>query len=209
MSRRNPKTFGTKEERAAQRAARKAANKAAYHSTQTRVGRNYTPGEADPNRPRPRIANPTLTQKRRKRGDRTDEDCVAEVCELVASGWTAKKALAHIGLSMTQWAGWLVANRYGAQEAYDKARKAQADAWADDIIEESEKATQTNFQGPKLRIETKKWLMGKNCGRYSDKSTVTHEGGERPIRTISSDMTPEEAMAAYAETIRGDKKIGS
>jgi hypothetical protein len=211
MARRSPpKTKGTPEQRAKQRAKKRKANRAAAAKERAKLGgRNYLPkeGRVKKDRERPRLSPDQMDGHVliRARGNRTDEDCVNEILELVSGGSPLSKALAAVGLSATQFGGWRRENRYDLQARYREAKELQAESWEDDLLEEADTATQDNYHGPRIRIDTKKWLMGKNNKRYADKVTNVLEGGENPIRTIRSDMTEAEAAAAYQATLLSSK----
>lgn len=206
MKRRKPnKTTGSPEERAAQRAAKRAANQKAYAAARAQVGTKFSPGKVNPKRKRPKMKGPQNGQvSRRARGDRDDEDVANEVIELICCGMPRVKALKAVKLSQTQWHGWVNQNRFNLAERYPRAKAMQAESWEDDILGEAEKAKHNNFNGHKLRIETKKWLMGKHNSRYADKATTVLEGGKNPVRTINSAMTEKEAMEAWQATMAND-----
>jgi hypothetical protein len=94
-----------------------------------------------------------------------------------------------------------------------RARQSQAEAWADDIIEEAEEEIDYAADGANVELghrkhkaDTKKWLMGKqHAGKYGDRVTTVLEGNpEKPVETISRTMSQEEQMRLYAE--ERDKK---
>ena len=76
---------------------------------------------------------------------------------------------------------------------YARARLAQAEHWADEIIDiadddlrdygtdEHGKPVQNpeHIQRARLRIDTRKWILSKMLPRFADK--VVHEGGDKPI----------------------------
>jgi hypothetical protein len=49
--------------------------------------------------------------KRRKRGDRSDSDCINEICELVSQGITATASVRFVGVRWATWQAWLKKNR--------------------------------------------------------------------------------------------------
>ena len=69
--------------------------------------------------------------KRRKRGARTDSDCVNEICELVSRGITATAAVAYIGVPWATWQSWLKTNNATAREKFDLAYECHLEAMAD------------------------------------------------------------------------------
>ena len=72
---------------------------------------------------------------RRMRGERTDADCINEVCELVASGITCKAARRYVGVPTTTWKSWRRDNVANVKEKYALARECQLEEFIDDTIE--------------------------------------------------------------------------
>ena len=79
----------------------------------------------------------------------------------------------------------------GFADRYARAREAQAHAWADQIVEISDDATgdtyldekdrprtdYENINRSRLRVDSRRWLMGKLCPReYGEKLDVTSKG---------------------------------
>jgi hypothetical protein len=98
------------------RAKKSAANKAAYAVAlrESAQRRNDITAVLDPYRERPTLP-PGLVDGntlRRKRGDRSDEDCINELCELIACGITCAKAREFIGIPNTLWYKWKRENPY-------------------------------------------------------------------------------------------------
>ena len=69
--------------------------------------------------------------QRRRRGARTDEDCIHEICELVTRGITASAATEFINLPWSTWNAWLRRNHCQAREKYDLAYDFHLEAMAD------------------------------------------------------------------------------
>jgi len=59
--------------------------------------------------------------RRRKRGNRTDTDCIDEICELVAQGITATASAKYVGLPWATWQAWLKRNHEEGDLGLDKA----------------------------------------------------------------------------------------
>jgi hypothetical protein len=70
---------------------------------------------------------------RRKRGARTDEDCVNEVCELISRGITASAATEFVGLPWSTWHAWIRRNHCQAKEKHDLAYDFHLEAMTDKI----------------------------------------------------------------------------
>jgi hypothetical protein len=76
---------------------------------------------------------------RRLRGERTDEDCVDEICEHVAKGLTLKSALTWIGVPELGWYIWKRENVHDIKAKYAAAQQCFLDNMADatiDVLEE-------------------------------------------------------------------------
>jgi hypothetical protein len=69
--------------------------------------------------------------QRRKRGARTDRDCIEEICELIAQGITATAATRHVGVPWATWQKWLKLNHEKARESFEFAYMAHLEAMAD------------------------------------------------------------------------------
>jgi hypothetical protein len=124
-----------------------------------------------------------------------------KICERVASGESLRKVCATPGYPhMSNVLRWLAEEEKAAfREQYTRAREAQADAMAEDLMELHEKAWVPVLVGGKplmvkgeplmtvdkasvaavrLEAENKKWLMGKlKPKKYGDKVALTGDGG--------------------------------
>lgn len=132
----------------------------------------------------------------------TDEQKQGAILSLIIGGLSLRWAREIVGVSHYQWHQWLHENE-ALKKEYTLAKDERSEAWADDIMEDAEGANAFNAQAIRLRIETKKWLMGKNSGRYADKVVLAGDK-ENPIRTITASMSPEEAQEAYNEMKKGN-----
>jgi hypothetical protein len=90
------------------------------------------------------------------------------ILSLVIGGLSLRWAREIVGVTHWQWHQWLHSSEELKKE-YNLAKEERTEAWADDIMEDAEAANAFNAQAVRLRIETKKWLMGKHSGRYADK----------------------------------------
>ena len=76
---------------------------------------------------------------RRTRGERSDEDCINEICELVARGLTLKTALTWIGVPELGWYIWKREDAHDVRAKYAMAQQCFLDDLADatiDVFEE-------------------------------------------------------------------------
>jgi hypothetical protein len=57
----------------------------------------------------------------RKRGNRTDRDCIDEICELIAQGITVMASVRYVGVPYATWHKWTKLNHEQAREKYEFA----------------------------------------------------------------------------------------
>lgn len=112
------------------------------------------------------------------------------ICVRLAEGQTLREICrdeAMPGLSTVfRWLG----DHEAFRDQYARAREAQADAWADEIIEIADDGTNDwverdgreavngdHIQRSKLRVDARKWLMSKAAPKkYGDKVALEHAG---------------------------------
>jgi hypothetical protein len=71
---------------------------------------------------------------RRKRGVRTDEDCINEVCELISRGITATASVRFVGVPWATWQAWLKKNHEQARDKYEFAYSCHLEVMADNTL---------------------------------------------------------------------------
>jgi hypothetical protein len=125
----------------------------------------------------------------------TDHDIQQAVLSLIVEGCSLRVAREALDVTFYQWHVWLRENEE-LHRQYTKAKDDRSESWADDIMEDAESANAFNVQAVRLRIDTKKWLMGKNSGRYADRVVVAGDPSA-PIQTVTREMTAEESQEAY------------
>ncbi len=62
---------------------------------------------------------------------------------------------------------------------FARAREAQAELYADDIIEIADGADEDAINSARLKIDARKWVVTRLLPRYAKK--IVHEGGEKPV----------------------------
>ena len=81
---------------------------------------------------------------RRKRGARTDDDCIAEICELIAQGITATASVRYVGVPASvryvgvpwaTWQKWLKLNHEGAADQFEFAYTSHLEVMADRTLQ--------------------------------------------------------------------------
>jgi hypothetical protein len=70
---------------------------------------------------------------RRKRGARTDRDCIDEICELIAQGITATASVRFVGVPWATWQAWLKQNHQQANEKFEFAYTAHLEVMSDGV----------------------------------------------------------------------------
>ncbi|KKN80645.1 hypothetical protein LCGC14_0327370 [marine sediment metagenome] len=134
--------------------------------------------------------------KKRGRPTLYSDALAATICKRLAKGDSLRRicqtpGMPHVDTVM----GWLFDThpkddpRTEFSLRYAHARKAQAELYADDIIEiaDDEKdddvgdlaMSSARLARHRLRIDARKWIVSRLLPRYADK--IVHEGGEKPI----------------------------
>jgi alkylated DNA nucleotide flippase Atl1 len=92
---------------------------------------------------------------------------------------------------------WAVANHQGFHAQYTRAREAQMDALAEDLIEIADEKD-ADTQRARLRVDTRKWLMSKIAPkRFGDRThheLTGRDGG--PIKTQDLSRLTDEQLSA-------------
>jgi hypothetical protein len=171
------------------RADKRARNQADYAKTKKDFSL-YMPPSA---RARYKVIIDALAEKKIE----SKADKQQAVIALIIGGLSLRWAREIVGVDHMEWHRWLAENEE-LKKDYTLAKEERTEAWADDIMEDAEQANAFNAQAIRLRIETKKWLMGKHSGRYADKVVLAGDK-DNPIRTINENATPDEAQKAYRE----------
>ncbi len=125
---------------------------------------------------------------------------VDSVCELIESGLSLRKSLKAINLQSTTFYSFIDSDEEKRQQ-YARACEERAEVIADEIIEISDNSqndtittddeeiivNHENIQRSKLRVDSRKWLLGKLAPKkYGDSTKLVHEGNsENPININS------------------------
>jgi hypothetical protein len=122
------------------------------------------------------------------------------ICDLIASGASLRKACTELGIleSAVRW--WVIKDHNGFHAQYTRAREAQFDVWADEIIEIADECREgvivtreTDAKGKtlgvkskrsdmvdraRLQIDARKWLLSKLKHKtFGDRLDVTGADG--------------------------------
>lgn len=119
-----------------------------------------------------------------------DEDKCAQICRLLESGLSLRKAAKECGVSPMTVLDWTEADaHFGVQ--YTRARQIGYKLLADEILEISDDTSDDYIEtehGPKpnpeviarskLRVDSRKWMLSKMLPKvYGDKLDLNHSGG--------------------------------
>ena len=143
-----------------------------------------------------------------------DHTIAARICERMAQGESLRKICESPGFpSESTVRTWAVDDREGFAAQYARAREAQMDALAEeilaiaddtsnDVIIDDEGNERTNHEvvaRSRLRVDARKWLMSKIAPKkYGDK--VIHAGdAENPMEMRFADMSNDELRSFIAE----------
>jgi hypothetical protein len=115
-------------------------------------------------------------------------DLAAEICRRVSNGETLRQVCRIPGMPPESTVrGWVTTDLDGFSALYARARECQCEAWADDIVAISEEHN-SEPNDRRVRIDTKRWLMGKLVTRrYGER--VVHAGDPAaPITHLVGDI---------------------
>lgn len=123
-----------------------------------------------------------------------DEEIAAEVCDRLSQGESLRSICEDPRLPSHQTIYKWAAVQPTFRTAYARAREAQMEGWADEIVEIADDDSgdyverigkdgtverafdPENVQRSKLKIETRKWIMSKLAPRYADKVALDVSG---------------------------------
>lgn len=149
-------------------------------------------------------------------GQKLDAIGIEAICERVADCVTLQTISNDVGISKGSLITWLA----GYADQYARAREAQAEVFAEDILaiaDDGLNDTYTDGDGnirtdqdvvarSRLRIDARKWLAGKmSPKKYGDKVTqevVGKDGGPVEVKTT---VAFESDALSMLEKIKGDK----
>lgn len=139
------------------------------------------------------------------------DDLLLAILDAVSAGELFSRVCHEYGIKTTKVTAYI--NRVPEfRTLWDTARRAQAEAWSDKLVELAQSASAEDVHVVRNEIDVRKWIMGKNHIRFSDKATLVLEGNpEKPIsHSITDKMSPTEAATEFAEfrklmSIRGGK----
>lgn len=147
------------------------------------------------------------------RGRPTDFDqSVADlICERMQAGESLRSICRDEGMPAESTVRtWAIKNQSGFHAQYTRAREAQMDALAEDIIEIADDKT-GDANRARLQVDTRKWLMSKIAPkRFGDRTHHELTGANGgPIRTQDLSHYSDEKLAALAALLGADADDGA
>ena len=118
-------------------------------------------------------------------------EVVRQVFGWMAEGHTMTAAAQACGLRPSAVRRW-IASDAAWMARYDRARKLQAQAMADEAVQVARDSTNQTAAGDRLLVDTLRWAASKAAPReFGDKQVVEHSGGQRlEIRVVEDDPKP-------------------
>ena len=139
------------------------------------------------------------------------------ICTHIADGKSLRAIGAMDGMPhQATIMAWLDGSRPEFSEQYARAREAQADKLAEEILaiaddgrsdtyldaEGNEKTDSEVIQRSKLRVEARKWLASKMAPKkYGDKVAIGGADDLGPVQTVTKDMTDAERAVRLSRAI--------
>jgi alkylated DNA nucleotide flippase Atl1 len=136
---------------------------------------------------------PVVATKPRGRPTEYTADLAAGILDRITSGESLRSICkpSHMPAESTV-RKWVVYDREGFSAQYEKARRAQMDALAEDLLEIAD-AKGDDVQRARLRVDTRKWLMSKIAPkRFGDRVLNEHSGPNGgPIQNQTLNLDPD------------------
>ena len=121
------------------------------------------------------------------------------ICDRMAGGESLRSICKEEGLPAESTVRmWAVKDVEGFHAHYTRAREAQMDSMAEDILEMSDEKT-ADVQRSRLQVDTRKWLMSKIAPkRFGDRMAIGGAEDMPPVRFNVSNMTDEQLVVLEA-----------
>lgn len=129
------------------------------------------------------------------------DETAEEICERIAMGESLRAICqdAHMP-TVTSVYRWLDANEK-FRDQYAHARSKQADFYADQIVTIADTADDHNKA--RLQIDARKWVAAKLLPKkYGERTTTTHEGGDKPLQIEGGAISDLEVARRLAFLLR-------
>lgn len=130
-------------------------------------------------------------------------ELAAEILERLTSGESLRSICKPDGMPAESTVRtWVVYDQSGFSAQYEKARRAQMDALAEDLLEIADEKSD-DVQRARLRVDTRKWLMSKIAPkRFGDRVVTEHTGPNGgPIQNQTLVIDPEKLKAMTSDEL--------
>jgi hypothetical protein len=132
------------------------------------------------------------------------ETLADDICERIAKGKSLINICTELSLSYSQVMVWLKNYTYFTDN-YARAREAQADWYADEIISviDNAKSDRNEIERARIKVEALKWVASKlKPKKYGDKLDLTSDGDRVPIPIYGGlSVKPNERKALEGEVV--------
>jgi hypothetical protein len=134
---------------------------------------------------------PTKADKPRRKIHEYTDKVARRICERIACGETLKDICDDPDMpTTTSVRRWAVNDVEGFAERYMRARRLQADWYADEIVSLADNASREDVQKARLQVDSRKWVASTLLPRIygpSQRTEITGADGV-PIKTESFDF---------------------
>ena len=139
--------------------------------------------------------NEKVMKKKNGRPSAYTKAKATEICQRMACGESLRSICKddHLPVISTVML-WVAGDKYGFSEQYDKACRARAHYWADELLDIADNGTndfverdggyktdQEAIQRSRLRVDARKWLLSKMLPKFSDKDYPEGEAAPTPV----------------------------
>ena len=119
-----------------------------------------------------------------------DPAVLDELCARIAEGRGIKEVCRDEDMPSNSEVFRRMANEPDFAARIARAREAQQDAVAENIVEMADSATSDNWQVVKLRIWARQWRAARLAPKkYGERTTQTIEGGDKPLEVREVSQT--------------------
>ena len=134
-----------------------------------------------------------ITKPKTGRPSIYSRDLAAKICERIAQGLSLRQVCDTAGMpAKTTVMRWLADDRRSAfRDQYARAREAQADTFADEIVEIAD--TEDDAKKARNRIDARKWVASKLRPKvYGDRTMQEHSGAVEVTKIERVIVSPED-----------------
>lgn len=135
-----------------------------------------------------------MTRKKPGRPSTFTQEISDKICAQITQGYSIRKICGADDMpAVVTFFEWLRLHKEFAKQ-YAHAKEEQADAFAEDILDISDNATNENIQVAKLQVDSRKWLASKfKAKKYGDSTQLKHadaDGNKLSIGDVLASVKP-------------------